>query len=141
MTAKLEDRLAALETMSLSQLREAWEIAHGAAPPSVGSVLLRRLLAQHLQEKHHGGLSARMIRELERATAGELDKPASPPRPALTPGTRLIRDWNGLTIAIEVIEGGYSWEGKTWRSLSQIAREVTGTHWSGPRFFGLTANG
>jgi hypothetical protein len=82
-----------------------------------------------------------MIRELERATAGEPDKPASAPRPALTPGTRLIRDWNGTTIAVEVIEGGYSWEGKTWRSLSQIAREVTGAHWSGPRFFGLTANG
>jgi len=59
----------------------------------------------------------------------------------ITPGTRLIRDWNGTTIAVEVIEGGFSWGGKTWRSLSQIAREITGAHWSGPRFFGLTANG
>ncbi len=139
--AKLDDRLTALAVMSPAQLREAWEAAHDAAPPSVGRVLLRRLLAQRLQEKRHGGLPALVIRELERAAQRGLNVPSPAPRPELTPGTRLIRDWNGTTIAVEVIEGGFSWEGKNWRSLSQIAREVTGAHWSGPRFFGLAANG
>lgn len=139
--AKLDDRLAALATMSLAQLREAWEAAHGAAPPSVGSALLRRLLVQRLQEKRHGELPALVVRELERSAQRVSGATAPAPRPALTPGTRLIRDWNGTTIADEVIEGGYSWQSQTWRSLSQIAREVTGAHWSGPRFFGLTANG
>lgn len=139
--AKLDDRLTALATMSPAQLREAWDAAQGVAPPSVGSALLRRLLAQRLQEKRHGGLPSLVIRELERAAQQKIGTPSPAPRPALTPGTRLIRDWNGTTIAVEVIEGGFSWGGKTWRSLSQIAREVTGAHWSGPRFFGLTANG
>lgn len=139
--ANLNDRLTALATMTLGQLRENWEATHGSAPPSVGSALLRRLLAQRLQEKRHGGLPALIIRKLECAARGDFGTSSPPPRPALTPGTRLIREWNGTTIAVEVIEGGFSWEGKTWRSLSQIAREVTGAHWSGPRFFGLTANG
>jgi hypothetical protein len=59
----------------------------------------------------------------------------------LTPGTRLIREWNGKTIAVEVREGGFVWADRTYRSLSEIARQVTGAHWSGPRFFGLTRRG
>lgn len=54
--------------------------------------------------------------------------------------TRLIREWNGQTIAVEVVEGGFVWNDRTYRSLSEIAREVTGAHWSGPRFFGLRRN-
>jgi hypothetical protein len=55
----------------------------------------------------------------------------------LTAGARLIREWNGQTIAVEVRPDGFWWQEKAWRSLSEIAREVTGAHWSGPRFFGL----
>jgi hypothetical protein len=63
------------------------------------------------------------------------------PRVEMTPGTRLVREWNGQTITVEVLEKGFSFADKTWRSLSEIARHVTGAHWSGPRFFGLTRNG
>ncbi len=59
----------------------------------------------------------------------------------LTPGTRLIREWNGRTIAVEVRDDGFVWEDRTYRSLSEIAVLVTGAHWSGPRFFGLTRRG
>lgn len=57
--------------------------------------------------------------------------------PAMRPGGRLLREWNGVTHVVDVIEGGFMWNGQTWRSLSAIAREITGAHWSGPRFFGL----
>jgi hypothetical protein len=56
---------------------------------------------------------------------------------ALKPGGRLIREWNGVTHVVDVTETGFLWKGETWRSLSSIAREITGAHWSGPRFFGL----
>ena len=70
-------------------------------------------------------------------------KPAHKPPfpPTADPRTRFIREWNGQTIAIEVTEDGFAWNDKIWRSLSEIAREVTGAHWSGPRFFGLRRNG
>ncbi|BDW86550.1 hypothetical protein MACH21_27270 [Roseicyclus marinus] len=59
--------------------------------------------------------------------------------PNLKPGGRLLREWNGVTHVVEVVENGYLWNGQRWRSLSVIAREITGAHWSGPRFFGLNA--
>lgn len=62
------------------------------------------------------------------------------PRVELTPGTRLVREWNGQTITVEVLEYGFRYADRTWRSLSEIARHVTDAHWSGPRFFGLTSN-
>jgi len=68
---------------------------------------------------------------------------AAPARPRieLTPGIRLIREWNGQTISVDVMEDGFAYADRTWRSLSEIARQVTGAHWSGPRFFGLTSHG
>ena len=139
--AKLDDRLASLATMSPAQLSKEWEAAHGAEPPGVPGAHLRRLLAQRLQEKRHGGLPLRVARELDRVAQGTGAVSAPAQRPALTPGTRLIREWNGQTIAVEVTEAGFCWQDRHWRSLSQIARAVTGAHWSGPRFFGLTSRG
>ena len=137
--AKLDDRLAALATMSPAQLREEW----GAEPPApnVTAALLRRLLAQRLQERRHGALPALVARELERRASGE-SQPLQPLRPrALTPGTRLIREWQGSTIAVEVGDDGFIWDQRLYRSLSEIARKVTSAHWSGPRFFGLNRRG
>lgn len=82
-----------------------------------------------------------VVRELERVAQGTGALSGLAPRPALMPGTRLIREWNGQTIAVEVTEVGFCWQDRHWRSLSQIARAVTGAHWSGPRFFGLTSRG
>ena len=110
--------------------------------PSVPMPLLRRLLAQRLQEKRHGSLPLMVVRELERvaSAAGAAPEPVRKTM-VLTPGTRLIREWNGKTITVEVREGGFLWEEQTYRSLSEIARAVTGAHWSGPRFFGLNRRG
>lgn len=129
--------------MSPAQLRERWEAGGVDAAPSVPTGLLRRLLAQRLQEKRHGKLPIMVVRELERASgsAVAVAEPLPQLKVSLTPGTRLIREWNGQTIAVEVTEAGFAWNDRTWRSLSEIAREVTGAHWSGPRFFGLKRRG
>ncbi len=129
--------------MSPIQIRERWEMGGDDAAPSVPSGLLRRLLAQRLQEKRHGSLPAMVVRELERASGAARPCAEPPPQPriSLTPGTRLIREWNGQTIAVEVTDTGFVWNDQIWRSLSEIAREVTGAHWSGPRFFGLKRRG
>lgn len=139
-THRLDADLAALASMPSAELRERW-LATGTAVPSAPTPLLRRLLAQRLQERRHGVLPVMVVRELERmAGRSSLPAPAAR-RPSLTNGTRLIREWNGQTVAVEVVEDAFLWEGRTYRSLSEIAREVTGAHWSGPRFFGLTARG
>lgn len=138
---RLDADLAALANMSSAQLQDRWSALGSEAPPSVPTALLRRLLAQRLQERRHGVLPVMVVRELERM-AGRQPSPAPViQRPALTHGTRLIREWNGQTIAVEVVDGGFSRDGRMYRSLSEIAREVTGAHWSGPRFFGLRRRG
>jgi hypothetical protein len=139
---RLEKDLAALAMMSPAQLRERWGEVDKGPTPSVPASLLRRLLAQRLQEKRHGALPLLVVRELERVASncGTVVEPVRK-QVALTPGTRLIREWNGRTIAVEVNESGFLWDDRSWRSLSEIAREVTGAHWSGPRFFGLRRHG
>ena len=141
---RLEKDLAALETMSPLHLRERWAAAVTEDAPAVPTALLRRLLAQRLQEKRHGKLPLLVARKLERAVTTAAKKEASKlsrRNVALTPGTRLIREWNGKTIAVEVTEADFVWKDRRYRSLSEIAREVTGAHWSGPRFFGLKRRG
>lgn len=139
---RLAMKLARLSDMSVAELKEAWTGLSNDQVPSLPVPLLRRLVAQRMQEKRHGGLPRPAERELERVATGAA--PAAPVRRSapLSPGTRLVRDWNGRTIIVEVEEdGSYLWEGRSYRSLSLIAREVTGAHWSGPRFFGLRRRG
>jgi len=141
---RLDKDLAALTTLSPAQLRERWGAMTGGGAPWVPIPLLRRLLAQRLQEKRHGALPLTVVRELERAMSISGREPKDGPRRdiALTPGTRLIREWNGKTIAVEVTgEGTFLWNDCSYSSLSEIARAVTGAHWSGPRFFGLKRRG
>lgn len=140
---RLEKELAGLATMSPVQLRERWVVCGAQPAPSVPTSLLRLLLAQRLQEKRHGSLPLMVARELERVAAdnGSTASPSPPPKVSLTAGTRLIREWNGQTIAVEVTDAGFVWNDRTYRSLTEIAREVTGAHWSGPRFFGLKRRG
>lgn len=137
---KLKAELAALATMSPAQLRDCWVEVEYSASPNLSPALLRRLLAQRLQERRLGSLPAAVVRELDRTGRGV---PPPSPRQAvpLTPGARLVREWNGQTIAVEVRADGFWWKDQLWRSLSEIARDVTGAHWSGPRFFGLNRRG
>ena len=139
---RLEGELAALQEMTACELREQWSKLDGSAPPSVALPLLRLLVAHRLQEKRQGRLPALVRRELLRLSAGVANGTAPPPRQQkLSPGTRLVREWNGQTLLVEVLETGFRYADKEWRSLSEIARHVTGTPWSGPRFFGLRSRG
>jgi hypothetical protein len=140
--SKLAVELTALEQMPLAELRERWRVIADTPPPSLAAPLLRRLVAYRLQERRYGGVPTGVLRELKRVAEAGGVKGAPPAYPRrLAPGTRLYREWQDRTIAVEVTEGGYLWEGKTWRSLSEIAKTVTGAHWSGPRFFGLRRRG
>lgn len=132
--AQIEQQLARLATRSPAELREEWRRAHGKPAPKLSADLLRFGIAYRLQEKAFGALPPKLARQLMRAGK----EPAMPP---VKPGTRLVRTWNGRTITVEATDAGFSFENRTYTSLSAIAREVTGAHWSGPRFFGVAGNG
>ena len=92
---------------------------------------MKRVLIWNLQNQMLGGVSAKTERRLKQIAAGN-------PVPTIAkPGSHLIREWNGRTYQVEVVDGGFVMDGKTWRSLSAIARHITGARWSGPRFFGV----
>jgi len=124
-----------IETMDRAGLTALWQKAIGAPPPrSLSQPVLRCTLAFEMQARSMGGLPKGFAAKLKRA-AGE-DAPKRSPE--MQPGARLLREWNGVTHVVDVTEQGYRWREQTWRSLSAIAREITGAHWSGPRFFGLS---
>ncbi|KAA9008745.1 DUF2924 domain-containing protein [Histidinibacterium aquaticum] len=129
--------VAEIETMDRAALVAAWVHLFEKAPPrGISQPVMRRFLAFESQARQRSGLSRKVQAALSTPTA-----PNSEPRrrDALKPGGRLLREWNGVTHVVDVLETGYRWNGQTWRSLSAIAREITGAHWSGPRFFGLRA--
>lgn len=135
----LEERLTALATMAPAQLRAEWLRAHKSPAPAMTPDLLRRGIAYRLQEQVHGGLRPAVKRELERLGA-QLDRtvPVAVASMHIKPGTRLVRDWGGVCHHVVVEEGGFSYRDQRYSSLSEIACTITGTKWSGPRFFGLT---
>lgn len=92
---------------------------------------MKRVLIWETQSQALGGVSDKTTRRLKQIASG-----TSVPATA-KPGSHLIREWNGRTYQIEVTDAGYVMDGKSWRSLSAIARHITGAHWSGPRFFGI----
>jgi hypothetical protein len=121
-------------------LRVAWRQSHRAGPPpGLSRDLLIRTLAHQLQERAHGGVSRALRRRLQRLT-GEFEKLGAAFDLGLVPktGTRLVRQWHGHAHAVLVREDGFEYEGQHYRSLTVIAERITGAHWSGPRFFGLT---
>lgn len=137
--AGLTKQIASIGKLSRSELKDQWSKAGFGPPPNLPASLLRTLLAHRMQERRFGGLSASATRDLFRKANSSSNSPSASTQ--ASPGTRLIREWNGQTIAVEVLEEGYRFGDQVWASLSQIARHVTGTQWSGPRFFGLTKNG
>lgn len=139
-SASLDKMLAGVATMSPAELGSSWRRLRKEPPPSLSIDLLRRSLGWHLQLAHYGGLSRDAERELAQLAAGIV--PALPARASasLRAGTRLVRSWHGTTYAVLVTHGGFEFDGRAYTSLTNIAREITGAAWSGPRFFGLRAS-
>ncbi len=133
---------ARLESLSLYRLRREWTRLHRSrAPVRFGRELLLRAIAYKLQEQALGGLPKSQLRKLVRDTDGpNSGDRRQRPRTEIKPGTRLFREWHGVTHTVLILEDGVEWKGTRYRSLSVVAREITGTHWSGPRFFGLQRN-
>jgi len=136
-------RLAALNALAYDALRAEWRRLYRQEPPKrVSRDLLILGVGWKIQEQSHGGLSATSKRRLAEL-ARDLDRDGDIARARierLKPGAKLVREWQGESHRVTVLEEGFEWRGERWRSLSVIAREITGTHWSGPRFFGLNAN-
>lgn len=139
--------VAGFETLDRDACVEAWRKQYGQEPPKYVSVqFMRRALAYEVQVKAHGGHSPAVRRALKQSLK-DVRKPndkarsAQPASPlVLRAGTHLVREWNGRSYQVEVLEDGFQMDGKRYRSLSAIARKITGVHWSGPRFFGLNAS-
>ena len=138
--AELADPTAALTGMAYAALRAEWRrLFRSDAPKKLSRDLLALGVGWKVQERALGGVSAvttRQLAELARTmeTGTDLVKVR---KVTLRPGAKIVRNWNGETHEVAVIENGFVWREQTWTSLSAIAREMTGTRWSGPRFFGL----
>ena len=136
----LSDRLAVVPTLDLGDLRLEWRRLFRAEPPRLGRDIMMRAIAYRIQEIVHGGLSKVTQRRLA-TLAGQLEtegRIAPIPGPRIKPGSRLIREWHSRTHTVCVTDEGFEFQGKSYRSLTQIAFDITGAKWSGPRFFGLT---
>lgn len=127
-----------LAAMGRTDLVTLWrQLFDQPAPAMLSQPFLRRFIAFEMQSRCHGGLPRQVKAKLEKGS----EKKLRPTCPALKPGGRLLREWNGVTHMVDVTGDGFTWNGRSYRSLSAIAREITGAHWSGPRFFGLTGKG
>ena len=130
--------IARLEQLTLGALREEWRRLHQTPPPKrLSRDILLRGITYKIQESAFGGLSKAVFRKLQ-TSAQAFPAKKRRPRPSFKPGTRLVREWHGVTHTVVILEDGVEWRGKHYRSLSVVAREITGAHWSGPRFFGFT---
>ena len=136
--------VAALASLSHRELRMAWRHHYKQYPPKfLNRDLIELGVAWKIQEQAFGGLDSPTKRRLDQL-ADELEAKSDISRPKrfqLRPGARLIREWRGQTHEVLVATDGYIWNGKTYRSLTKIAKEITGTQWSGPRFFAIAAGG
>lgn len=151
MRAKLdiEAEVAAVGDLTRDELADRWLKIYGVpAPRGARRVFLERAISWHLQAKAFGGIDKETLRSLfkspvtqsarvDMAGPGEASERSRSTRALPSAGARLIREWHGKTHVVDVVAAGYVWEGKTYKSLSMIARAITGAHWSGPRFFGL----
>lgn len=137
----INNLLKNLPGMNRDALCRQWqESFRKPAPAGVRREILVRMLAYRIQEQAYGGLSAQSRRRLDEVAAA---MSTGDPKAAISnmvsakPGTQLIRSWKGKTHTVTIEESGYQYEGRRYRSLSEIARHITGTQWSGPLFFGL----
>jgi hypothetical protein len=130
--------------MAYPALKEKWRSLYGTEPPAYKREHMVRRLAYRIQELAYGGLPdetkaelARIAEEDERQRQGARSDRRKPKDTRPLAGTRLVREWNGQRHEVTAIEGGFEYNGRKYRSLSAIAKAITGAHWSGPQFFGL----
>lgn len=131
-------RLAAIPSLPRSALVQQWTAAYGRPPPKgLSRRLLEHAAAYHLQAKASGGLKPAVRRMLAAAASEGPGVVAPPTTSPLAPGSRLVRHWQGRSYTVEILDQGFLCQGRRYASLSAVARSITGTRWSGPRFFGL----
>jgi hypothetical protein len=136
---ELSRMIEALPALSPAELRSEWRRLYGSQPPRLSRDLLIRAIAYRLQELRYGGLSKvtrRKLTALMNAPQSEGEIAAETTQ-KIRSGAWLVREWNGRTHTVTVQEEGFTYAGRSYRSLTAIAREITGAHWSGPRFFGI----
>lgn len=132
--------LADLAGLGRDGLKQVWEEAIGSPPPPyLSPEFMARVIAHERQVKASGGLTATERRALRMMAEGRRNPDAAAAALGPSSGAQIVRDWNGRTYRVEVLPDGYRFDGKTYRSLSSIAKRITGTNWSGPRFFGLVS--
>ena len=137
-------QLTELQDMPHAALKERWRSLYGTEPPAYKREHMIRRLAYRIQELAYGGLSDEAKAELERiAEEDERQRQGARAERRKSkdtyplPGTRLVREWHGQRHEVTAGEGGFEYNGRRYRSLSAIAKAITGAHWSGPQFFGL----
>ncbi len=135
----LEAKIRELADLPRPDLTERWQQLYRAeAPKGISRPLLIRAVAYGMQVRRYGGLKPAVRRQLRKVADGGSAGAAANVKPAkFAPGMRLIREWNGSSHVVEVVDGGFVWNGQRYGSLSAVARAITGARWSGPRFFGL----
>ena len=139
--AGVQDELARLADLPAHRLRIEWRRQFRSEPPTALSRdLLLRAVTYEVQERAYGGLSQAAKRALRNLAAEGADG-AVRLTPTLKPGVRLVREWRGQTYSVLVLEDAFAYQDRRYRSLTEIARQITGAHWSGPRFFGVVPAG
>ena len=139
----VQDELARLAGLPGHRLRIEWRRQFRSEPPAgMSRDLLLRAVTYKVQEHLHGGLNQaakKMLRNLAAQIATEGADSALSLAPTIKPGARLVRDWRGQSHSVLVLVDGFEYQGRRYRSLTEIARQITGAHWSGPRFFGVAS--
>lgn len=125
--------------LSREELVQYWRSHYGCQPPKgIKRQLLERAYAYHRQERQHGCLKASVRKQLLKLARADVEQGFNhSSKPRLAAGYRLVREWQGQTHVVDVVADGFVWQGRAYTSLSAIATEITGSRWSGPRFFGL----
>lgn len=129
-------QVAALSGLELTALRDEWRTLFGTEPPGYGKELMRRRLIYRIQELAYGGLPDAVRTTLGAIYAKTKPKPKNKDGIPIA-GSVIIREWGGVRHEVTVLSDGFEYRGQKWRSLTQIAKTITGTQWNGPMFFGL----
>ncbi len=139
----IERELDRIRSLGVDDLRVEWRRLYHSDPPRISRDLLVLAVSYRIQEIEHGGLGKATRRKLQTIAKALRTTGRVRPTPSLSlkPGARLVREWHGRTHTVIVTEDGFEYAGTNYRSLSTIAKKITGAHWSGPRFFGLPAAG